>query len=160
MSYAATIDAMPSFANETPFLVFGRSILGVGAFGFTDMEIFDHLVQTRDEIREAWKENQDPSWDGYGAKPISEKAAESALEFVHLLHAEIAKPDVVPESDGAMGLEWRHKDKILVLSFLPNGSFTFAGHFPNNDKVHGSGKFEGEVPAVVETLLDEYFCED
>ena len=160
MSYAATADATPSFANETPFLVFGRSILGIGAFGFADTEIFDHLEQTRVEIREAWKDNQAQSWDGYGAEPISKKAAEAALEFVRLLHAEIRKPDVVPESDGAMGFEWRYKGNILVLSFLPNGSFTFAGQFPNNDKVHGSGKFDGDVPAVVETLLDKYFCED
>ena len=78
---------------------------------------------------------------------------------MHLLHAEIRDPDVVPESDGSMGFEWRDNDKILALSFLQNGSFTFGAHFPNNDKVHGSGKFNGEVPAVVETLLDKYFRE-
>ena len=136
-----------------------------------DMQRFDvlearHLAQSSylstpellfDEILEVWREHQEVGWDGESAPPVSRDAVSTALEFARLLPLELEKPEVVPENDGSIGFEWRSDDCILAMSFLPNGYYTFAGHFPKKQKLHGSGQFDDTVPSEVWARLEKHF---
>jgi hypothetical protein len=110
-----------------------------------------------DEVLEVWREHQEAGWDGESAPPISRDAVSNALDIVRLLPLELEKLDVVAENDGSIGFEWRSKDSILAMSFLPNGFYTFAGHFPKRQKLHGSGQFDGMVPSEVWARLEAHF---
>ncbi len=154
----------------------GELFMGDAAAGHLthDMQRFDvlearHLARSNylstpellfDEIIEIWKEHQAAGWDGESASPISREAVSAALGFAQLLPLELEKPEVVAEHDGSIGFEWRSADCILALSFLPNGSYTFAGHFPRKQKLHGSGQLDDTVPAEVWARLEKHFWRD
>ena len=59
-----------------------------------------------EEVRSACKEADQPDWDGYGGLPVSEVVELIAIHFLRLLPRDIPLPEVAPEPDGALSLDW------------------------------------------------------
>lgn len=64
------------------------------------------------------------NWDTYGASPLSRAACEDAVLFMFEVWQrlpQLAQPDVFPEVDGGVRLEWERGDELLALYFEPGG---------------------------------------
>ncbi len=58
------------------------------------------------ELFELAEECSIENWDGYDASPISGKAFNTVVKFVRSLPDGIALPEVSPEPDGSISLDW------------------------------------------------------
>jgi hypothetical protein len=72
------------------------------------------------EIGAVWGERQNNDWDGYSASPINQSSREDAVGFVRRLPTKFIIPEVVPESDGTLALEWQNNDSDNTLIEIHN----------------------------------------
>ena len=125
-------------------------------------EVTDTLTRSRalfgnklDVINDLWStayECREEDWDGEDADPIHTWAVLTAERFIHVLPPDIPMPEVVPEPDGALGLEWwisRHQ--ILSVSFGVDLRLAYAW-LDGTDKGHGVARFDGET--IPQRILD------
>ena len=89
-------------------------------------------------------------WDGYGARPISEHAAIRTMTFLNALPSSLTPPDVVPEPDGEIAVDWDFGPSLqLSISVGPSGPLHFAGvigeDYGQPRVRHGTEPFEGVV---------------
>lgn len=63
-----------------------------------------------------------PSWDSYGAKPLSASSVRRIFGFLPaLLVEDIPEPAVVPTNDGGLQFEWHHNGVDLEVKVPPVG---------------------------------------
>lgn len=94
-----------------------------------------------DEIESVASECSEKNWDGYDAAPIHRDSVNAAIQFLHGLRISQPIPDVVPEPDGDLALEWEiDADNWLIISFHGTSFIHIAAKF-------GEGaRFEGKEP--------------
>lgn len=108
---------------------------------------FTNLTESMNTILSECSES---NWDGYGATPISTDAVYEAMYFISQLPSYFPIPEVVPEPDGDIGLEWYHdRSNQLVLAFGGKNVVTYAGIFDGVNKTHGSELFIDSIPGVI-----------
>lgn len=87
-----------------------------------------------------------PDWDSYGAQAVSRETVEWAKRFIDALPADIATPDIVPESDGDIGFEWyKSPTQILSVSISGGGILNYAGLF-DDESIVKTEQFVTEIP--------------
>lgn len=80
------------------------------------------------ELEEVFKECIDGDWDGEGAPPISIGAFTDAQNFLRKIPSDLSLPNILPEPDGTIGLEWRiSKDDYIIINFIGTGYFSAIG---------------------------------
>lgn len=111
-------------------------------------------MEAVDTVIDTFRKHQKSNWDGYNAAPISEAACAEAILFLKKLPSTIPSPDVIPNPDGDVSLEWYIDQRILfVATFSGTGVIAFAGMFGKGSKVHGTELFTESIPSsVVENL--------
>lgn len=90
--------------------------------------IEEPICRARGQVADVLEEAQSPGWDGYGASPVPESAEFHANMLLNQLvpFCHIA-PDVAPEADGNIELEWfRDKEWRLVASVDGRGIVCYA----------------------------------
>jgi len=111
-----------------------------------------------DALAEVYADCRVPDWDGYGARPISSRAVEVAFSILLELPGWLPLPEVVPEPDGEIGLEWDRGWATFVVSVSGNRLLTYAGVFGQLDKTHGTEPLAGgKVPGTVMHHLSRLF---
>jgi hypothetical protein len=88
------------------------------------------------------------SWDGYDARAVSDQVAVRTIAFLNVLPASLTSPDIVPEPDGEIAVEWDFGPSLqLSISVGPSGPLHFAGVIgEDNGQLrvrHGTQPFEG-----------------
>ncbi len=71
------------------------------------------------------------NWDGYGSAPISKISSEYAKAFIELIQEELPLPEIAPQPDGELGLEWCSANYHLALSISDAGEISYAILKPN-----------------------------
>lgn len=90
-------------------------------------------------------------WDGYRAEPISQSTCNRAGVFLALLPTWMIAPDIVPESDGDIAVEWyAAPERTFSISIGAIGPLHYAGLLGHEEEVHGVVPFTDNIP---ETLL-------
>lgn len=95
------------------------------------------------------------NWDGHGAEPISaevyRKTSNLIREFPIGLHA----PELVPENDGAITLEWHenHKQELL-LSINPN-NIAYYVFVDGSEKKKGSYVLQESLPPFLINMINQ-----
>jgi hypothetical protein len=89
-------------------------------------------------------------WDGYNAPAISHQAAVRAIAFLNALPSSLTPPDIVPEPDGEIAVDWDFGPSLqLSISVGPSGPLQFAGvigeDYGQLRVRHGTEPFEGVV---------------
>ena len=112
------------------------------------------------EIQAVWKARQKNDWDGYGALPIKRASREDAVEFLRQLPSELVQPEVVPENDGTLALEWQRGDSVFVVSFQGSGKLVYAGDFDNDRRLRGHENLAKGIPKTIATVLGTEFASD
>jgi hypothetical protein len=56
-----------------------------------------------------------PNWDGYGADPIAGSCIDQVRVLINLLPATIPSPEITPNPNGTLTLDWETGDQALSL---------------------------------------------
>lgn len=107
-----------------------------------------------DSVIDVFRKHHNPNWDGYGAVPLSESACKEAASFLKKLPLSVPNPDVIPNPDGDISLEWYLRKRLLfVVTFSGRGIISYAGLFGKRTKIHGTEVFSESIPSsVLESL--------
>lgn len=102
------------------------------------------------ELRKVYADCQREGWDGYSAHPISADAYHAAVRFLLSLPAAFPMPDVVPEPDGEISLEWDYgRWKALSLSIGENGRISYAAMLGKYKRDKGTEIFDDFIPPEI-----------
>jgi hypothetical protein len=92
----------------------------------------------------------DEGWDGGNAAPIDPVAMISVRRFIYALPDDIPMPELAPEPDGSVSLDWgESKTRLFSLSIGPNNWLAFAW-LDGADKGHATAQFDGvNIPSLI-----------
>lgn len=95
-------------------------------------------------------------WDGYAAKPITAATCDRVQAFIDALPSWMAPPDIVPETDGEIAVEWDFgPHQIFSVSIGEKGPVHFAGLFGLNKERHGAEPFQDSVPEDIFSYISQ-----
>lgn len=110
-----------------------------------------------DAISELWKladECGETDWDGEDSVELDQRAVAGAVSFIWALPEGVPMPELAPEPDGSVSLDWiQSRHRIFSLSISNSDRLAFAW-LDGSDKGHGVSHFDGwKVPTrVLDTL--------
>ena len=82
-------------------------------------------------------------WDGDDVVPISMVVASSAVDFLRALPDGIPLPEIAPEPDGSVSLDWiLFRNRLFTLSIGSTARLAYAW-IDGADKGHGVARFDG-----------------
>lgn len=168
--------------SGTVSITFGAHWLGMAAFGPYDLpgsamsgeacdlesaelsiarfaEEVESLLGTRKEalrnLYEVALECADADWDAAGALPVDPLAVETAADLIRALPDSLPVPEVAPEPDGGISLDWiQSRHRLFSLSVGSDDRLAYAW-LDGTDKGHGVSRFDGtEIPARVLALIE------
>jgi hypothetical protein len=97
-------------------------------------------------ISQIWalvEECAEDDWDGAGAQALSYDVAAAAEDFVRALPDGIPLPEVAPEPEGSISLDWIQSRRcVFSLSVGASDRFAYAW-LDGTDKGHGVARFDG-----------------
>ncbi len=109
-----------------------------------------------DAISSVWAvaaEAAEEGWNGEGAIAIHPATAANAVTFIHTLPTFVAMPEVSPEPDGGISLDWiQSRTRIFSVSIGRNRSLPFAW-LDGTSRGYGVVSFDGED--MPNRVLDE-----
>jgi hypothetical protein len=91
-----------------------------------------------------------PGWDGGHAAPIDPVAMFFVRRFVHALPYGISMPELAPEPDGSVSLDWSaSRNRVFSLSIGPSNRLAFAW-LDGADTGYATAQFDGiDIPSLV-----------
>jgi hypothetical protein len=90
-------------------------------------------------------ECSEPGWDGDGAGPVDRFAAFKAAEVIRALPARLPLPEVTPEPDGAISLDWiRSRSRVFSLTVGSSARLASAW-VDGSDRGYAVVRFDGQV---------------
>ncbi|MFC1758148.1 hypothetical protein ACFL2H_05185 [Planctomycetota bacterium] len=106
-----------------------------------------------DQLIDAYAEACEPNWEGEGSIRVEPSTLQLAKEFVESLPRKYQIPEISPEPDGHVNLEWYNgKRRLLSVSVNPDGRLHWASLIGTEDP-RGSCVFFGEAPKTLLHLL-------
>jgi hypothetical protein len=115
-------------------------------------------ARVRDELIGTFEACSVENWDGYGAEPISYSSISDALIFVETLPSSIPTPEVIPEPDGEVALEWYvAKDRMFVVGFDGSGKISYSGILGPGETVLGSERSTEIFSQTIVESLEKVF---
>lgn len=92
----------------------------------------------------------DVDWDGNDAAPLSYGAVVYAAQFIRALPDGVPLPELAPEPDGSISLDWiQSRHCLFSLSIGASDRFPYAW-VDGTDKGHGVSRFDGvTIPARI-----------
>ncbi len=124
----------------------GIDVLNQESVTFSNLSLNDQLI-------DAYTEASQPDWDGEGTIAIERTTLKLAKEFVESLPRKYQTPEIAPEPDGHVNLEWYNgKRRLLSVSVNPDGRLHWAALIGGEDP-RGSCLFYGEAPKTLLHLL-------
>jgi len=117
----------------------------------------DFALETLDEI---YEECSGANWDEYNAQPISREKYSEASKLLRMLPNSFPVPDILPEPDGGIGLEWyQDKDFSFAISITGKNIITYVGQFGKNNQIYGTETFTDSVSDVILNGLKRLFSQ-
>jgi len=97
------------------------------------------------EIYEMSEECAKENWDGYGAVPISITTIWNTESFIRLLPVSISLPEIAPEPDGSISLDWiPGRYRTFSLSIGESNQLAYAW-LEGSERGHGVARFDFQV---------------
>jgi hypothetical protein len=121
-------------------------------------ETLGRLDEVLSSLDDLCRECSLEGWDSYDALPIAENTCDEAKRFIKSLPVNFPMPEIVPEPNGGIGLEWSKGNRLIfVASVSGKDEIVYAGLFGMN-KSHGTEYFGETLPAaIVENIKRLYF---
>lgn len=106
------------------------------------------------QIKEALIEADTDEWRREGNLPVTEETIHTVKSFLEELPVEYQHPDIAPEPDGHVSMEWYvNKRRLLTVSAAPGNRLYWAALIDNEDP-RGSLTLQGSVPNTVLFMLE------
>lgn len=101
-------------------------------------------------LREIFDTHRQPSWDGYGALPITEDAYHEARRFLQLLPDDISVPEFSADPRGGFSFEWyRGPNWIFTLTVKGDGVIIYAGLMGEDNRAYGTQKLSDSISKII-----------
>lgn len=111
-----------------------------------------------DKLELVHNECASENWDGYDASPIEDIAFQEMRNLICALPSFISVPDVIPEPDGAIGLEWENDEgHSFIISLNGTNIINYAGMFGEDIETYGTEQFKGNIPKAILHNLKRLF---
>jgi hypothetical protein len=114
--------------------------------------------QLADDVREVLEDCSDAGWDGYHASPINPFSAFQCIRLIELLPEGLLAPDIVPEPDGSIGLEWQNASNATLIVSIGEHQIDFAEIAENKTRTTGVRSFSNEISQDVLDILARHFA--
>jgi hypothetical protein len=109
------------------------------------------------ELQAVFDQCAEEDWDGYGAKPLYGELQGRVIRFLRSLGSHIGAPEIVPEPDGAIALEWANsKHQVLSLSIDLSDQIAFAW-LDGAERGKGVLRMSSQFPEKITALLESIF---
>ena len=96
----------------------------------------------------------DDNWDGYGAKAITTQTLNKAMVFFSRLPDTLPKPEITPEPDGEIALEWYgNGGHVFSVSVNKNKQLSYSGLFSDGSKVHGEENIDSFDKEIISKFI-------
>lgn len=116
----------------------------------TSESYYDAKARCYDELNDVALECNAADWDGYDALPVPLEAVINAQALVRALPDDIPMPEIAPEPDGAISLDWVKSRHELVSVSVDDGDRLPYAWLDGTDKGHAVARFDGErVPDLM-----------
>jgi hypothetical protein len=114
------------------------------------------MTRAHEALLETYEQCSEKNWDGHEAKPLSVLALVEATTFLEALPSWIPLPEIIPEPDGTIGMEWfGGRDRIFVVNLSGRNVVAYAGLAGKGDRAHGTKVFNDSIPpAVIEGVTE------
>jgi hypothetical protein len=111
------------------------------------------------DLEEVKKSCSMENWDGYGALPLNKTSlllAECFINsFMEIYQPDLPYPELCPEPDGDLGMDWTINQHQLALSIDEKGLLSYAYIHPHNGRHGGSMKYDGQrIPNVIKDFFN------
>ena len=106
--------------------------------------------QYRAQIGSEYLDYLEENWDGEGASPIAYDTLVNANRFLIQARASGLSPEIEPEADGFIQLEWYTSPNcVFSVSFGPSNVIAYSGVFGEDCGVYGTDDISGGVPEAI-----------
>ena len=113
-------------------------------------EAFQLDKQYRAQIGSEYLDYLEEDWDGEGASPITCDTLVNASRFLTECNARGLLPEISPEADGFIQLEWYERpDCVFSVSFGPSNVIAYSGVFGEGRGVYGADDVTYGVPEAI-----------
>ncbi|MCK4817825.1 hypothetical protein KA005_18790 [bacterium] len=155
-------DRGPDYGRLMVYL--DKFISGLGDIDRSKLDLAGTVDWTKyalESLNEVYEECSEANWDGYDAAPISLEAYSEASKLLRIIPNSFPMPDILPEPDGGIGLEW-YKDRgfSFVISVHGKNIITYVGLFGINNETYGTEDFTDSVPKVLLNGLKRLFSNE
>lgn len=107
------------------------------------------LAESRSSLEEVYEECSKENWDGYDAQPLTEDAYNEVWNFLDMIPSTLSMPEIVPEPNGAIALEWsKGRRSIFTISLSGNNIINYAGLF-GVDQTYGVAHMLDSLPSII-----------
>ncbi len=110
------------------------------------------------QLKSVYEECSIDNWDGYGALSISAEAVSEATLFLGLLSdSHLPMPDISPEVDGGIELEW-YKSTNFIFTINISGSeiLGYSGFYGKRKRTYGTEPLTKEIPASIAGNITQF----
>lgn len=112
--------------------------------------LFGEKNSALSEIRVVAAEHAQTGWDGEGAHPVSVSAANRAEAFVRALPSGLPMPEVAPEPDGSISLDWIESRVRLFSISVGESDWLAYAWLDGTDQGHAVARFDAErIPSRI-----------
>lgn len=111
-------------------------------------------VSVINQLLRVQQECSSDNWDGYGACRVDPRTLDNAKGFMGDLDTFLPAPDICPEPDGEVALEWfGDLGSTISISIGIGDIVSYAAIFPDQHKVNGTDSLENEDKGIIETYI-------
>jgi hypothetical protein len=101
------------------------------------------------ELNRASEMARAANWDGYGARPLDQRAYAAAVRFLQALPTTTPVPDVGVDPDGEVDVMWHVEPRrTFSVSIGPSGRLTYSGLY-GDAQSYGAEWFLNEIPKAI-----------
>lgn len=121
----------------------------------------DYVTKRLETLDEIFNKCSKKNWNGYNAPPIRKKVYKEAKKIIENLPPNIPMPDIVPEPDGDIGLDWYKEEHFgFTISVSGNNKINYAGVFGEGNTTSGNMYFKESIPSIIIYHIEFLFCKE
>ena len=164
MSDAAKIIELTSYAKPSHYLTEQSSsqtkIELSGGNDVTGGEANIRMLRFREmvsKLNAVFKLARKEGWDDDGAAPITDSVFFNATKLLAAMPLDLPLPELVPDNDGYLELEWYDGDsgRNCSLYVTDTNLMLFAAYYDDDERLSGRFNFSGEIPERVHLLIKD-----
>ena len=134
--------AVPSSAVSTETGVISRLASEVVGAAEKSEALFGAKSKAISKLWQLANECSENNWDDYGSAQIQRSTVSNAVEFIRSLPDKIALPEVAPEPDGSISMDWiKSRNRVFSISLNNQRTFPYAW-LDGVERGHGVAVFD------------------